>query len=147
MTLPDLAVRCRRTFAVPMARVFRAWTDPAVITRWWSPEDDIAVDVLNWDLTPGGAWRFGYRFPSGQIIHVTGRFLTIDPPRALALTWTWEPPDVHAGIETRVVVTMSERDGATTVEVVHEQFPNAESRDRHDAGWTGTLDRLQEVFA
>jgi uncharacterized protein YndB with AHSA1/START domain len=73
--------------------------------------------------------------------------LTIDPPRALAFTWIWEPPDVHAGIETRVVVTLAERAGATTVEVVHERFPDVESRDRHEAGWADTLDRLQEVFA
>lgn len=144
--MTERRVRCQRTYPVPPDRVFRAWTEPTLITRWWSPDETIAVEVLAWDLVPGGAWRFGYRFPDGRLVHVRGRFLDITPPSRLAFTWTWEAPDVHAGIETHVTVALRPDGDGTTVELLHEQFPDDESRDRHDAGWVATLDRLTEVL-
>ena len=113
---------------------------------WWSPDADVDVDVLVWDLVPGGRWRFSYTFPDGRADHVGGTFRTIEPPRRLSFTWTWEPPDVHAGMETLVSVTLDEAAGATTVLVRHERFPDRATRDRHDIGWTSTLERLLEAL-
>jgi len=59
----SLAVRCVRRFQADAERVFRAWTIPALITRWWSPDADTSVEVLTWDLVPGGRWRFAYTLP------------------------------------------------------------------------------------
>ena len=45
------------TFRAPAAKVFAAYTDPALIPKWWSPRGgSIRVDTL--DVRPGGAWRF-----------------------------------------------------------------------------------------
>jgi len=142
-----LEVECRRTYAAPAERIFRAFTDPEVIERWWSPDPRIAVDVLEWTPVSGARWRFAYRFPDGDVIRVGGEFLDVEPDRRLAFTWTWEPPDPHAGIKTLVDVTLEERAGATMVHVRHRRFPTRESRDRHDAGWNATLDRLEGALA
>jgi uncharacterized protein YndB with AHSA1/START domain len=70
----------------------------------------------------------------------------VAPARRLVFTWTWEPPDVHAGIETLVSVTLAPKDRGTRLQVRHEGFPTNASRDRHDVGWSGTLERLPEVL-
>jgi uncharacterized protein YndB with AHSA1/START domain len=139
-------VACSRTYPAPVALVFRAFTDPSLMRRWWSPDPTVALDVLDWDLVVGGGWRSAYRFPEGQVIHVRGVFRTIEPDRRLGFTWTWEPPDPHAGIETVVSVTFEGAAAGTTVRVHHEGFPDDPSRTRHDAGWASTLDRLTEVL-
>jgi uncharacterized protein YndB with AHSA1/START domain len=74
-------------------------------------------------------------------------FRHVDPDRRLVFTWTWEPPDLHAGIETVVSITLAPDDRGTRLRVRHEGLPTDESRDRHDAGWSGTLGRLSEVLA
>lgn len=142
-----LSLECRRTYRASAARVFRALTEPAVMERWWSPDPAVQVDVLDWVLRVGGTWRFAYRFPDGRVIHVGGTLREVDPERRLVLTWTWEPPDVHAGTETLVTIALDESEEGTTVLVRHERFPSSEIRDRHDAGWTATLDRLGEALA
>ena len=76
-----------------------------------------------------------------------GEFKELDPPERLAFTWTWEPPDPHAGIETLVTVVLMEVGDETEVLVSHDRFPTHDSRDRHDAGWTTTLDRLQDFLS
>ncbi len=140
-------VMCARTYAAPPERVFRALTEPALMRRWWSPDPDVSVDVVEWSPSPGGRWCFAYGFPDGAVIRVRGVFRRVEVDRRLVFTWTWEPPDVHAGIETVVSMTLEPIDGGTRLHVRHEHFPDQESRDRHDAGWSSTLDRLPEALA
>jgi uncharacterized protein YndB with AHSA1/START domain len=69
-----LHVSCDRTYRAPAARVYRAFTEPDLIRRWWSPDPTISVDVVEWNMTPGGRWRFAYRFPDGAVSDVVGVF-------------------------------------------------------------------------
>ena len=58
VTLPsDREILITRVFDAPAALVFRAWTDPELVRRWWSSEDAPLV-VCDIDLRPGGAWRY-----------------------------------------------------------------------------------------
>jgi uncharacterized protein YndB with AHSA1/START domain len=144
---PDRSVTARRRYAVAPELVFRAFTEPALITRWFSPDPQIANEVLDYTLCVGGRYRFGYRFPDGSRTTVAGEFREILPPRRLVFTWTWEPPDPHAGLETLVTVELLESGRGTEVVITHEWFPTASARDQHEAGWRATLDRLEEVLA
>jgi uncharacterized protein YndB with AHSA1/START domain len=141
-----LSVTCDRSYPAPPSRVYLAFTEPELMRRWWSPDPDVSVEILEWTLRVGGAWRFAYRFPDGTVTYVRGLFQRVDPARRLVFTWTWEPPDVHAGIETLVSVTLAPKDRGTRLQVRHEGFPTNASRDRHDVGWSGTLERLPEVL-
>jgi uncharacterized protein YndB with AHSA1/START domain len=142
MASNPLTVTARRRYDVPPDRLFGAFTDPALLTRWFSPSADISIEILAHELRPGGRYRFRYRQPSGEINIVTGEFCAISPPTRLVFTWTWEPPDPHAGIETLVTVDFVAEGTGTRVTVTHERFPDQESRDRHEKGWRTTLARL-----
>jgi glutathione S-transferase len=103
--------------------------------------------VLEHDLSLGGRYRFAFRFPDGAEAVVRGEFLTIQRPSRLVFTRTWEEPDPHAGIETIVSIVLTDTGGGTEILVTHERFPEASVRNRHDEGWSTTLDRLEGLLS
>jgi uncharacterized protein YndB with AHSA1/START domain len=78
---------------------------------------------------------------------VAGRYRSIEPPSKIVFSWTIEPPDEHAGIESEVTVTIR-RDGAAETELVirHEKLTRAGAAARHDQGWCGALDQLARMM-
>lgn len=146
MARTPLTVTAHHRYDAPPDLVFRAFTEPALLTRWFSPSPDVAIEILSHDLRPKGRYRFRYRQGEGETNVVTGEFCEIAPPTRLVFTWTWEPPDPHAGIETLVTIDLVREGQATLVSVTHERFPDHESCDRHDSGWHTTLPRLQHVL-
>lgn len=142
MTRSPLIVRAIRRLKAPPSRVFDALTRAEYLPHWFSPSDDITVHVIDLQLQVGGAFRLAYGLPSGENAVVTGVYQEIARPDRLVFTWTWEPPDPHAGIDTLVTVEIADIGNETEVRVTHEGFPTAETRDRHDDGWHGTLERL-----
>jgi uncharacterized protein YndB with AHSA1/START domain len=141
-----LEVVARRRYDAPAEAVFRAFTEPALLVRWFAPGRDTRLEILAHDLCVNGAYRFRYHHPTGGSDVVAGRFREISPPKRLAFTWTWEPPDPHAGIETLVTVELSAEAGGTRVAIRHERFPDRATRDRHRSGWSTTLPRLAPVL-
>lgn len=137
----------RRTYRADPETVFRAFTDPALLSRWFSPSEAIPVDVIAFDAVVGGRYRLAYRLDADTTSIVTGLFREILPPTRLVFTWTWEPPDPHAGLDTLVTVGIVAIGPMTELTVRHEHFPDPASRARHDDGWRATLDRLTEVLA
>jgi uncharacterized protein YndB with AHSA1/START domain len=137
---PDPATRValRRTYAATRDRVFRAWTDPEQVVQWMSPADGVRAEFAEIDLRAGGAYRIGFRTPSGLAV-VGGVFLTVAAPEKLVYTWVWEGPDENAGAETLVTVEFIESGRETELVLTHERFPNRETRDKHEAGWAGVL--------
>jgi uncharacterized protein YndB with AHSA1/START domain len=57
-----------------------------------------------------------------------------------------EPPDVHAGIESKVTVTITPRAGGAELVFRHEKLGPADAVLRHDQGWRGALDHLDAVL-
>ncbi len=142
----QIGVFVRRRFRASRKEVFRAFTDPEQLVRWFSPSADIATEVLEHDLRLGGSYRLGFIFSDGERNIVRGSFRELEPPERLAFTWTWEPPDPHAGIETLVTIVLRVDGAETEVIVSHDRFPTNESRDRHEAGWATTFDRLEMLL-
>jgi uncharacterized protein YndB with AHSA1/START domain len=54
-----------RVFAVPRARLFAAWTDPAQLARWWGPKG-FRNSFSEFDPRPGGHWRYVMHGPDGS---------------------------------------------------------------------------------
>ena len=135
------ALRVSRTFPASRQRVYRAWTDPELLIRWFVDEDG-EMQVRELDLRVGGRWRFEGT-ASGKLWALEGVFEEVRPPERLVYTWTWadDPIMGEAGV-TRVTVDFRERGRETEVTVTQTGFPNARSREEHDAGWIGCLDRL-----
>lgn len=143
LTRPSLTIN-RRLNASP-ERVFAAWTDPEKLIQWFGPTETIPGSVkADMDVRVGGAYRISFRTEDGEYHQVGGTYREIVPDRRLVFSWAW-----HSTPERESVVTVSLRpDGAATLlSLHHAQFFDQAARDGHEHGWTGTMDKLERLFA
>lgn len=143
LTQPSL-ILTRRLRAAP-ATVFAAWTDPEKIIRWFGPEQTIADSVrADMDVRVGGRFRIRFRTDDGEDHEVGGRYLEVVPDRRLVFSWAWHTTPER---QSRVTVTLRDEGDVTLLTLTHDRFFDEAARDGHRRGWTGTLDKLERMFA
>jgi uncharacterized protein YndB with AHSA1/START domain len=140
-----VVLRLSRSFAAPRERVFRAFTAPAQLAKWWGPKG-FTVPACTMDLRPGGAWRTVMRSPEGKDHVVSGVYREIVPPERLVLTWGWEEAGAR-GHETIVTIELFEAKGGTRLELTQEVFETEGAREAHRHGWSGAFDCLEQALA
>jgi len=142
MVMSDASLTLRRTIRASRARLFRLWTEPAELVKWFNaPEHGLASAEL--DLRVGGTYRLGMRkLPDGEPFYVRGEYREIDPPKRIAFTWTWDSPGDAQN--TLVTVDLIEVPGGTEVRITHELFANQKQVESHTAGWSAILESLAE---
>ena len=140
------AVRVSRRIRATPERLFRAWTEPAMLQHWWRMEGPgwkFAEAEL--DVRVSGAYRLGMTSPEGSSHVAVGVYREVAPPKRLAFTWDWENPANRVG-ETIVTVDLIDGgDGTTDVVLTHTRFESAERAAGHERGWTQLL-RLIEAY-
>lgn len=82
---PQLDLELKREVAVPPRLVWRAWTEPDLLMRWFTPAPwrTTACEI---DLRPGGRFRTVMEGPNGERNDSTGCFLAVEPERRLVFT-------------------------------------------------------------
>lgn len=133
----------KRVFPAQREQVFRAWTEPRILKKWWGPAG-ASTPVVEIDLRVGGTYRFGMQFPDEEIFFVSGTYLEVQPPERLVFTWRWEKSDMDFG-ESQVTIEFHERDGETEVTLRHDGFPNEEVCRQHEAGWRDFFDKFDQL--
>jgi uncharacterized protein YndB with AHSA1/START domain len=146
MTAARSSAEVRRRFGATPEQVFAAFADARLVGRWLKPAPEIALTVLQFEFRVGGAYRFAYQPPGQPTVIVFGAYRTIEPPSKLAFSWLIEPPDVHAGIESEVTVTITPQAGGAELVIRHDKLGPAEAVLRHDQGWRGALDHLSALL-
>ncbi len=132
-----------RTFSHPPERVFDAFSTAEAIARWLSPSDEIHMSVQGFDFMVEGSYKYLFRVPNQGELELTGRFLEIDRPTRLSFSWCWQEPDPHAGIDSHVLVEFFEVPEGTRLSLTHTKLDGVGMNKRHDAGWNGSLRRLE----
>lgn len=145
---PDRDVaEVRRRLSAPPDKVFAAFSDPALVTRWLSPSPDVRLTVLRFEFRVGGAYRYAYEVPGVGTMRVNGIYRVIDPPLKIVFTWNIEPPDVHAGTASEVTVSLTPDGAGTVLLIQHVRLTMPGAADRHADGWRGALDHLAALLA
>ncbi len=151
-TTENITLKLTRLIKVPRERVFEAWTNPEELKRWFRPSDDIVLQSVKLDLRVGGKYRFQMKHPDGEFHTSTGTYREVKPPERLVFTFAWEKdgsePDFGEVEPTEMLITLEfhARGQETELVFLQEKFASIESRDRHQEGWTGCLNRLEEFF-
>jgi len=149
VTLPtDTQILITREFDAPKHLVYRAWTTPELVKRWWHANRG-EVTLAEIDLRVGGMWRYVSRSEDGFEVGFHGEYREIVPNERLVTTEVYEgipDADEHAALDT---LTLTESDGRTTLTVLVEH-PTKEGRDAHinsgmEAGMQDAMDLLEEV--
>ncbi|MDQ8036802.1 MAG: SRPBCC domain-containing protein [Pedobacter sp.] len=121
--------------------VFRAWTDPKHLVRWWGPHE-FTVQSCAMDVREGGTWRICIRSPESEDYWMHGVYHEIRAPEKLVFSFQWDK-DGKPRVEMRVTVTLEEAPGGRTLLTFHETgFADAEMREMDNGGWTQCLERL-----
>jgi uncharacterized protein YndB with AHSA1/START domain len=149
VTLPtDTQILITRDFNAPKHLVYKAWTTPELIKRWWSG-DRGAVVSIEVDLRVGGRWRYVMTANEGFEVAFHGEYRDIVPNERIVSTEAFEgipDPDAAAALTTN---TFTEKDGRTTVTIL-VQHKNQEHRDMHinsgmEVGLQEAMDHLEQV--
>ncbi len=74
-----------------------------------------------------------------------GRFLKLEPDRVVELTWLTGAAGTK-GAETVVTIELTPSGSGTRLRLTHAGFPDEESRNAHDQGWTHVLEQLDKTF-
>jgi len=135
------------TFDAPRELVWKAWTDPKLIPKWWGPRRYSTV-VDKMDVRPGGRWRFVQRDAEGNEYGFHGEYREVVPPRRLVGTFEYEGMPGHISVETLV---LEELPGGRTRWVTRSVFDTPEDRDGMlssgmEDGMRETMDRLAELL-
>jgi uncharacterized protein YndB with AHSA1/START domain len=79
----DREIVVSRVFAAPREKVWRAWTDPAQVVRWWGPRG-FTTTIEEMDVRPGGTWRHVMHGPDGTAYPNRSVFTEVVPPERIA---------------------------------------------------------------
>jgi len=152
-----------RTFDVPRDTLWKCFTDPDRMRRWWGPKD-VTIIASKMDLRPGGTYHYGMRTPGGK--EMWGKFIyrEITSPERLVLVnafsdekggLTRHPLAPSWPLEMLSTFSFSEAGGKTTFTVTWTPLnPTPEERATFDAGhesmkqgWSGTMEQLAAYLA
>jgi uncharacterized protein YndB with AHSA1/START domain len=136
-----------RSFDAPRALVFRVWSAPEHVVRWWGPKDFVVLGV-KLDFRPGGAWRVGMRSPDGKDYWASGIYREIVAPERLVFTFAWDEFEDQPTHEMLVTIGFEDVGGRRTrMSFRQAPFRDVENRDSHVEGWSESFDRLQALLA
>jgi uncharacterized protein YndB with AHSA1/START domain len=135
-----------RVFDAPRALVFKAWTQPEHLARWWGPRGFTLISFKA-DARVGGSFRFGMRSPENTDHWAHGAYREVVPPERLVYTFAWEHPDGKPKHETIITLTFAEQGAQTKLTLKQTLFESVTSRDMHQSGWSSTFDMLGEYLA
>ena len=137
--LNEFMLTMERRFAAPIEQVYDAWLSKQALEAWFSPSPEMAVRVDLIEPEVGGRYSIFMDDPDCDAHHVSGEYVSIDRPRQLVFTWSWDTAP-----EAISLVTLSFRaEGeATVMTLLHEKLPSQEARDQHEEGWVACIERL-----
>jgi uncharacterized protein YndB with AHSA1/START domain len=151
VTLPtDEQILITREFDAPRHLVYKAWTTPELVERWWNAKRG-EVTIAEIDLRVGGRWRY-VMVANGEEVGFHGEYREIVPNERIVSTEVYEglPEGVSEEDGTTLnTATFTEVDGRTTLTIL-VQAPNKVARDAiidsgMEAGLQDALDLLEEV--
>jgi len=153
----DKKVVITRVFDAPRALVWRLWTRPEHVMRWWGPKGFTSPNCRI-DLRVGGTYLFCMRSPDGKDYWSTGVYREIVEPQRIVYTDCFADekgspvPASHYGmgddtlLEMLVTVTLQEHGGGTKLILEHAGAPAGQESALMEAGWNESFDKMAEAL-
>jgi uncharacterized protein YndB with AHSA1/START domain len=148
LTLPaEDQILVTREFEAPKHLVYKAWTTPELVARWWTAKRGRAKE-MEIDLRVGGRWRYAMETEDGQEVAFHGEYREILPEERVVSTEVYEgapvPPEEAEANATLNTVTFAEQGDGLTLVTMLIQCPSPEVRDMIVA--SGMEDGLQDAL-
>lgn len=147
------ALSISRLIDAPPAKVWKAWSTPEHLAKWWIP-DPIQCKVIKLDLRPGGGFETRMSQDGGPFQpHVEACFLEIVPEQRMVWTTSlsegWKPTEPWLALTAIISFTAEGRGTRYSARVLHK---NAADSSKHEEmgfqeGWATTIDQLAAFAA
>ncbi len=152
ITLPtDTTIVITRVFDAPAALLFKAYTTPELVKRWWGFEAD-DWKVCEIDLKVGGKWRYVATHKNEEAefdVAFNGEYLEIDAPTRLVSTEMFEGYEDPNATPTVNTLTFDEVDGVTTltnhIECHTQEIRDAIIESGMEHGMQISMDRMEDL--
>jgi uncharacterized protein YndB with AHSA1/START domain len=143
-----------RVFDAPRELVWKAWTEPDRLVRWWGPKD-YTCPSANIDPRVGGKYLASMRSPEGKDLWSTGLYEEVVEPERLAMTDSFADPMGNVvpasyyqmpgeyPLELHLSIVFEEQEGKTMMTLRHSGMPAETSKDA-EMGWNESFDKLAE---
>jgi uncharacterized protein YndB with AHSA1/START domain len=135
-----------REFDATPEQLFRAQTDPELITQWLGPRD-LDMEIIEYVVESGGRYRYVHRDAADNVYGFRGVFHTVVPNELVIQTFEFDGVPNQVAIETMTLTDLG--DGRTRLHT-HSVYPSVEARDGAVAsgmehGIKDSMDRLEEL--
>lgn len=145
--MAERTIVIEREFDAPRELLWKVWTDPEEVTRWWGPEHFTTPrEKIEFDLRPGGVCRLTMVGPDGEEYPSDGHFGIVEPPERLSFgEQSTDHPMIESGETTVEFVELGEE--RTKVIVTSRMVCAEELLGMAQAGWSSQLDKLEALLA
>jgi uncharacterized protein YndB with AHSA1/START domain len=146
-TMTERTLTIERELDAPRDLVWKVWTDPDEIAKWWGPEGFTTPrESIEYDLRPGGTAKMTMVGPDGTAYPNSGHFTVVDPPERLG--WAEQGID-HPLLEAvNTTIEFVDLGGDRTKVLITSRMTCAEELVAlANAGWKGQLDKLERLLA
>jgi len=139
----------QRHFNATCQKIYRAWTDPMELQKWFGPEG-VVTSVAIVDLRVGGQYRISMKSPNGETVDHYGEYREIIPNEKLIFTWLLDGQLCEGTkgeyAETLVTVEFKSVGAGTEVSLTHQYIPSETFRECYEDGWNGSFKCLERVL-
>lgn len=130
---PEL--RLSRTFDAPLRLVWEAWSKPEHVQRWFTPAP-LTTPKCEIDFRTGGRFYLVMNM-NGVDMPMDAKYDEVTPQSRIAFSG-----EIHGGVLVQTVVSFSEKDGKTTLDVHQTYSKESDATRGAPMGWKATLDQL-----
>jgi len=142
--MTDLKLNIEKIINAPIEKVFDAWLNPKMLSKFMRGLPDMADTDVEIDAREGGHFTFIMHLGDEKIPH-TGEYLEISRPDKLVFTWASQYSVVDNSTVTLNFIKID--DNKTNILLTHVKFIDEEARSGHEEGWSNVLDKLNEVMS
>ena len=140
----DTSVVLSRVIKAPVEKVYQAWTDPAQLKLWFSPNVRWKTPLIESDPKPGGVHSIIMRHSDGDKMQIAGRYVEATPNSRIS--FTWQSGDGLMTEESLVTIELREVPEGTEITLTHERLQDQNTKEQVSGGWSGCLEMLEAFF-
>lgn len=141
--MTDLSITIKKTVRAPVEKVFDAWLDPEILTKFILPMKGMPEPQVENDPRVGGKFSIIMQAGDMSLLH-TGEYIKIDRPHTLIFTWVSD----HSIEGSRVSLDFAKLDGSSSeVTLTQVKFMDEQAMRDHEGGWTNILETLDDRLA
>ena len=146
IVMSERSIVTERVLDAPRALVWRLWSDPDQVAKWWGPEHFTTPrEKIEFDLRAGGVCRLTMVGPDGEEYPSDGHFGVVQEPERLSFAEeSTQHPMIESGETTVQFVELDEH--RTKVLITVRMVCAAELLPMAEAGWASQLDKLEGLL-